>query len=112
MLTRSPIVSGRYDFTGSFIDADSGVVLASVDCEVAAEIKWQGNDPVVVCDAVWIDGINLVASRSPHTAAWGCSIIEQAEASEAFCEAVLTDQGVAWQGRGANDPDGRWRVAR
>lgn len=102
----------RHPFTYRFDLA--GKTVLEIECLLSASAKLDGvtGDPVVTVERVYVgmfsDAVSIEDSGLPLLDTLADAIAKAAEADDEFCGDVIADEGIAYVGRGANDPDGRF----
>ena len=87
---------------------DQGVTLAyDVDFELELDAKLDGGALDIDVTGVFLDGTDLMASKSPLSRIIGCNIAEKAQTDDYVIDRVMEEAGIHYVGLGGNDPDGR-----
>lgn len=99
----------RYDFCHTITDELLGGIATVYDfeCEVELSVELDGGIPVVTVDAIYKDGKNLFLGTT-LTKSIAAEIALAAEDDDDLIARAIAGEGVAYAGRGANDPDGRF----
>ena len=102
-------MSSGYEFTHSIKNENGVGIIHDIDCNVEVDVLKlaEANDYAIEVIGVWIDGVEMMRSKSPIISGIGCDIACAAEASEWLREKIYEDEGIHYIGRGGNDPDGR-----
>jgi hypothetical protein len=96
-----------YPFTHSVKDENGVALIHDIDCDVEIEPVTESNDFRIEVIGVWIDGVDLMRSKSPTIRGVGCDIAGAAEVSEWLRDEVYSYEQISYRGGGGNDPDGR-----
>lgn len=102
----------RYGYT--YNHDVNGKTPLEIECLLvaSADLDDVTDEPVVSVERVYVGGpdgfLSLEDTDDPILSLLADAIAKAAEADEAFCGYVIADSGIAYIGRGDNDPDGRW----
>jgi hypothetical protein len=100
-------MNALFGFTHSVADENGKELIHDIDCEVEVEPLAEENDFRIEVVGVWIDGVELMRSKSPVMRGIGCDIAGAAEVSDWLRDQVYEWEGISYHGLGGNDPDGR-----
>lgn len=89
----------------------SGKVISEVEVELECTVDCIDGEPVVMVAGIYVDGDRLPIVGAGEWAAIARLAVRQAEADPDLVRQVLDDEGWSWRGRGALDPEGKWRCA-
>lgn len=102
-------MSLMYPFTFDWCDENGTLLVGDLDVEVEidAELDYS-REPATVCIGVWLNGVNMLTSKSPTVKGLGCEIANAVEDNSDIERRALQDAEIIWRGRSANDPAGRF----
>lgn len=110
----------RVTYEADLRTAAGSVWLPDYACDLELSLDWDNGEPCLSVDDVLVDVsgyrepsnyISMLGGEAdPLMAQVGQAIQKQAEEDDALLARVLAEEGIYWIG-GANNPDGRWRVA-
>ena len=97
-----------YAFTYHIRDEHDRILIADIECDVEMDARLEGGEPVFDINAIWLDGIDILGSNSPHVKMLAAQIATAAEDDEDLQRQAMDDAGISYRGQGGNDPDGHF----
>lgn len=98
----------RINFCTHIEDENGTPLIFDVECELDVSVELDAGVPRVEVDAIYIDGVDILRSRSTLFRIMAATIKTKAEDDDGVLTEAMENDGISYRGLGGNDPDGHF----